>query len=115
MNRQQKKAWLQQAWALGRTVEYCRLVRKGHTAGDIQGVDCLLAQEEMKKAAAMLGKRKAAITGLKDGGQKKVLWLRYICHYSWRDIEKALGYSRRSLFYIHNKGVEGIKVGQRWE
>ena len=131
MNRHQKKAWLKEAWNLSRTIEYCDMIlnepsvysspgfgervqtSKGN--GEEAKIARYMAQvdrvvKDRDRAVSQLEKRKDAINRLKDGNQKKVLWLRYISHYSWDDVCLSMNYSRARANVIHDKAVDAIVI-----
>ncbi|MBR2502711.1 MAG: DUF1492 domain-containing protein [Oscillospiraceae bacterium] len=131
MNRQQKKAWLKEAWNLTATIEYCQMVlnspsvysspgfgervQAGKSNSEEAKVAKLMAEadrraKDMDNAILQLEKRKKAINALKDGNQKKVLWLRYIEHYSWEDVCLSMSYSRTRVNEIHDAGVNRITI-----
>ena len=131
MNRRKKKEWLQEAWNLAATVDYCDMIisdpsvysspafgervmasptnsREAKVAARLAQLD--KAVKERDRAMAELEKRKAAVNRLKDGNQKKVLWLRYICHYSWEDVCLSVNYSRSRANVIHNAAIDALTV-----
>ena len=131
MNKQQKKEWLKEAWNLAATIEYCNMIiacpsvysspafGERVQSGKVNPAEIKMAAhiaqtekavQERDVAIARLEKRKNAINRLKDGDQKKVLWLRYISHYSWQDICLSMNYCRSSCNYIHNAAVNSLKA-----
>ena len=131
MNRKQKKEWLKEAWRLAAEIEYCEQLMedplvysspgfgervqasKGNsqerkTAKLLADVD--KAVKDRDKAKAELEKRKAAVNALKDITQRKVLWLRYICHYTWNDVSMAVRYSRSNCYNIERTAIDNLTV-----
>lgn len=131
MNRYQKKAWLEEAWNCQRTIEYCETIlndpsiysspgfgervqtSKGNGAEQKvarQMAEADRAVKDRDRAVSELEKRKAAINRLKDGNQKKLLWLRYISHYSWEDVCLSMSYSRTNCHYIHMAALDKLQI-----
>ena len=131
MNKLRKKIWLKEAWNLTATIEYCDMiindpsvysspgfgerVRTSPANGEERKIARKLAEvdkaiKDRDRAETELQKRKDAINRLKDGNQKKVLWLRYISHYSWDDVCLSMNYSRARANVIHDKAVDSIII-----
>ena len=131
MNRHQKKAWLKEAWNLSRTIEYCDMILNEPSVYSSPGFGERVQtskgnSEEMKiarkmaetdravkdrdRAVSQLEKRKNTINKLKDGNQKKLLWLRYINHYSWEDVCLSMSYSRTNCHYIHMAALDKLQI-----
>ena len=129
----QKKAWLKECWNLQRTIEFCdEILREpsvyaspgfGERVAASKGngeekkihrkmAEIEKAQKDRDYAIAELEKRKVAINKLKDGNQKKVLWLRYIGHYGWEDICLAVSYSRKQCNRFHDMALIFLEMTQ---
>ena len=129
----QKKAWLKECWNLQRTIDYCDEILREPSVynspgfgervatskgnGEEQKVHRKMAEvdravKDREKAMVELEKRKAAINKLKDGNQKKILWLRYIGHYSWEAVCLATNYSRKQCNRIHDGALFFLDMTQ---
>lgn len=126
-----KKKWLKRAWDLQREIEFCEQIiedpsiysspdfgekvtqSKGNQEEDKINhklSEINRAKKERVIAIVELEKRKTAINNIQDIKCRKVLYLRYIEHYSWESICLAMNYSRSRCNAFHNKGIELLKI-----
>lgn len=52
----------------------------------------------------------AAINGLEDGNQARVLRYKYINGYAWTDIQRRMNYSPGGLFNLHSRALDNLTV-----
>ena len=127
MTRAKKKEWLEKAWSLQAEIEHYDWIIKDVSIYSSPGLnervassggnneekkvagklaEVAKAQKDRDKAMEQLNKRKLAINNLKDGTQKKILWL----HYKWEDVCYAVSYSRSRCNIIHDMALNALRI-----
>lgn len=77
--------------------------------GEVQEQSALLA-EELSRMVDVRNEVAEAIARVKNPDERCLLELRYLCHYSWKQIAKILSFSVDHVFTLHRQALKNLTV-----
>ena len=67
---------------------------------------------QLVQAAVLINR---AISEVPEGIERYVLTKKYLLDWGWGRIAAGLGYSVRSVYYIHGRGLHKLRVPEEWK